>query len=127
MGLWQAFHHKHISSPKVQPNSANDYDSLLTDQHSSTYKQLIFLKCKTPGSRLILFNCYKYRRTHSRDIKGRTYWTCIDKKCNARIIINETTREIMPKNQIHIHREPPAIETYSSDEVLTYRVLKTKF
>lgn len=108
------------ASPLSSLHNQYGCHQLLTDP--SKLKQLIFSRFKI-GTRKIIYDRHEYGRHGGSRTNARTYWLCRIRKCNARIIINEVTREVMPKNQKHNH-EPPVPQSYGTDEVLLFKVVE---
>lgn len=117
------FHHpkEKLNAPQEQPTSRSATFS--TDP--PMYQALCFLRGTNGFPRIFTEGNFYYKHKVSKKSE-RTFWLCSQYKktgCNARLTLNASTREVMPRNQEHKH-DALFFESSSSDEVELYAVVE---
>lgn len=109
-------------SRQPHPHIPENYGSFLTPMPQ--FQKLTFIRGIKGFPKIIFGGNGYYKHSTSRTCAKRTFWLCSksrNKKCNARVWIDEKSREIMLKNQNHTH-DPITFDTLSTDLVETYMV-----
>lgn len=115
-----------IKPKNPQYRLSKKYQTLpFSTNQSNGFHQITFLHGRK-GNPKIIFGGNGYHRHGNSRTSGRTYWLCWRNranKCNARLMVNRESREVMLKNHVHTHR-PVAFEYRTTDVLKTFRVVE---